>query len=73
MTDKTVKVCDGCQADLEAVGYTVVKFPAMLPMIGKCDFCKKRKPIYTAAVGKLRIDKLCGEMLQYPAVTVLQH
>lgn len=73
MTDKTLKVCDGCQADLEAVGYTVVRFPAMLPTIGKCDFCKKRKPIYTAAVGKTRVDKPCGEMLQYPAVTVLQH
>lgn len=73
MTDKTLKVCDGCQADLEAVGYTVARFPAMLPTIGKCDFCKKRKPIYTAAVGKLRIDKPCGEMLQSSAVTVLQH
>jgi len=73
MTDKTVKVCDGCQADLEAVGYTVVRFPAMLPMIGKCDFCKKRMPIYTAAVGKLRIDKPCGKMVESSAVTVLQH
>ncbi len=73
MTDKTLKVCDGCQADLEAVGYTVVRFPAMLPTIGRCDFCKKRKPIYTAAVGKTTVDKHCGEMVQSSAVTVLQH
>lgn len=73
MTDKMLKVCDVCQADLEAVGYTVVRFPAMLPTIGKCDFCKKRKPIYTAAVGKQKVDKPCGEMLQCTAVTVLQH
>lgn len=73
MTDKVLKVCDGCKADLEAVGYTVVRFPAMLPTIGKCDVCKKRKPIFMAAVGKLRIDKPCGKMVESSAVTVLQH
>ena len=73
MTDKVVKVCDTCQGDLEAVGYTVARFPAMLPTIGRCDFCKKRKPIYTAAVGKTRVDKSCGKMVQSSAVTVLQH
>jgi Fe-S-cluster-containing dehydrogenase component len=64
MIDMTVKVCDGCQADLEAVGYTVVRFPAMLPTIGKCDFCKKRRAIYTAALGKPALDKPCGQMVR---------
>lgn len=73
MKDVTVKVCAGCQDELETVGYTVVRFPAMLPTIGNCDFCKERKPIFTAAVGKPRVDKPCGEMVQSPAVTVLQH
>lgn len=73
MTDKVVKVCDTCQDDLEAVGYTVARFPAMLPTIGRCDFCKKRKPIYTAAVGKTTVDKRCGKMVESSTVTVLQH
>lgn len=72
MNDKTLRVCDSCTHDLESSGYAVIRFPAMLPTIGKCEVCKKRKPIFTAAVGKLRIDKPCGEMLQSSAVTVLQ-
>lgn len=73
MSDKVVKICNCCQDDLEASGYAIERFPAMLPTIGKCDFCKHRMPIYKAVVGKLTIDKPCGEMIQSPAVTVLQH
>lgn len=73
MSEKPLRVCDACTCDLESGGYAVMRFPAMLPTIGKCDICKQRKPIFTAAVGKLTLDKPCGEIVQSPAVTVLQH
>ena len=73
MTDKVVKICNCCQDDLEAAGYTVERFPAMLPTIGKCDVCKRRMPIYKAVLGKPRVDKLCGKVVESSAVTVLQH
>ena len=73
MTDKVVNICNCCQDDLEAVGYTVERFPAMLPTIGKCDFCKRRMPIYKAVVGKPRVDRNVEKVVESPAVTVLQH
>lgn len=73
MKDKALRVCNGCRADLLAAGYAVELFPAMLPTIGTCDVCKRRRPIFQAVVGKPRLDRPCGKMLQSPAVTVLQH
>ncbi len=70
---KVYNVCDDCTVDLVAVGYAVINLPAVLPTIGKCDVCKKRRAVYKSAIGKMGVDEPCGEMVQSPAVTVLQH
>ena len=53
---KVYNVCDDCIVDLAAVGWAVVQLPAVLPTIGKCDVCKKRRAVYKSAIGKMGVD-----------------
>lgn len=69
---KVYNVCDDCAVDLAAVGWAVVHLPAVLPTIGKCEVCKKRRAVYKSAIGKMGVDGPVENVVKSQAVTALQ-